>query len=82
MRLYRLQPESFADGSQSLSLRIGEAGSLWQIGTWNLALCSNCRGPAAYPCFEALRDESIDREWSGAADNEGCETGYIEQYAS
>jgi hypothetical protein len=28
---------------------------------------------------EALADESIDREWAGTADNEGCETGDIEQ---
>jgi len=35
-----------------------------------------CRNPAgACPRVEALADESIDGEWSGAANNKGCEAG-------
>src|SRR5215470_16952181 len=33
----------------------------------------------ACPRFEALADETINREWAGPANNEGCEAGDIEQ---
>src|SRR5215467_10070891 len=44
------------------------------------------RAPSTYrhaacacPRFEALADETINREWAGPANNEGCEAGDIEQ---
>src|SRR5215469_779446 len=41
---------------------------------------STCRDAAcACPRFEALADETINREWAGPANNERCEAGDIEQ---
>src|SRR5215470_2255419 len=42
----------------------------------NLTSCY--RAPAGTR-FEALADETINREWAGPANNEGCEAGDIEQ---
>src|SRR5262249_17343655 len=42
----------------------------------NLTSCY--RAPAGTR-FEALTDETINREWAGPANNEGCEAGDIDQ---
>ena len=41
-------------------------------GSWRIPIRACSRG-------EALANESFDGEWSGAADNEACEAGQIEQ---
>src|SRR5215469_15006084 len=40
---------------------------------------TSCYRAPAETRFKALTDETINREWAGSANNEGCEAGDIEQ---